>query len=295
MRKTIAVALLLIASALHADELTDRVEKIASSIDATVGVSAIDLTTGGRFALRGDERFPMASVYKLPIALAVLKESTKGTLSLDQDVTIKPKEFAPGHSPLAASAAGKPVTERLGRLVILALGESDNTASDALLRVAGGPEAVTRYLRFLGMSAIDVSRSERAIAADRKMLGSKFDQDERDTATPNAMATLLRQVDARADGLDAISRNFALDILRHSKTGERRIRAGVPAEAALYEKSGTAPGIVNDAGVVASPDGMHRMVMVIFTKGAKTSSEKAREEALAAIARAVYEDFMTRR
>lgn len=295
MRKTIAVALLLIASALHADELTDRIEKIASSIDATVGVSAIDLTTGRRFALRGDERFPMASVYKFPIALAVLKKVSSGELSLDQTVTITPKEFAPGHSPLAKSAAGKALTLELGRLVVLSLGESDNTAADALLRIAGGPEAVTRYIRFIGITAMDVSRSEKAMAADMKKLGSKFDDDERDTATPNAMAMLLRQFDARADGLGSASRNFVIDIMRHSKTGDRRIRAGVPAGADVYEKTGTAPGIINDAGFVKSPDGSHRMVVVIFTKGAKKSSEKAREDAVAGIARAIYDDFTTRR
>jgi beta-lactamase class A len=294
MKKTIAAALLLIASTLHGDELTDRVEKITSSIDATVGVSAIDLASGRRFMLRGDERFPMASVYKVPIVLPVLKKVSTGQITFDQIITIEPKDFAPGHSPLAKSAAGKPLNVELARLVVLALGESDNTAADALLRVAGGPEAVTRYLRFIGITAMDVSRSEKAMAADMKKPGTRSG-DERDTATPNAMAMLLRQSDARADGLGGGSRKFLLDTLRNAQTGERLIRAGVPAGSDVCEKSGRAPGVLNDAGYVTSPDGTHRMVMVIFTKDAKTSSEKAREDALAAIARAVYDDFMTRR
>lgn len=296
MRKTLALVLFLIASVASADELTDRINKIASATDATFGVSAMDLDTGRRFSLRGDERFPMASVYKFPIALAVLKKVSKGEILLDRKVTIEPKDFAPGRSPLAQSANGKPVTLEVGRLLVLSLGESDNSAADALMRLVGGPQGVMMYLRFIGISGIDVSRTEKQIGADLKRAGvDAFEKDPRDTATPDAMAMMFRLFGERAEGLTAFSRNFAIEIMRRSTTGARRIRAGVPAGADVLDKTGTSAGILNDAGIVKTPDGAHRIVMVIFSKGARKSSEEAREQAVAAIAREIYDEFTKRR
>jgi beta-lactamase class A len=296
MKKTIALVLFLIASVASADELTDRINKIASTTDATFGVSAMDLDTGRRFSLHGDERFPMASVYKFPIALAVLKKVSKGEILLDRKVTIEPKDFAPGHSPLAQSANGKPVTLEVGRLLVLSLGESDNSAADALMRLVGGPQGVMTYLRFIGISGIDVSRSEKQIGADLKKSGvDSFEKDPRDTATPDAMAMLARLFVERAEGLTAFSRNFAIEIMRRTTSGARRIRAGVPAGADVLDKTGTNVGILNDAGIVKTPDGAHRIVMVIFSKGARKSSEEAREQAVASIAREIYDEFTKRR
>lgn len=295
MTKTIVAALLLCASVLRADELSDRVNKIASTIDATVGVSAMDLDTGRRLSIRGCERFQMASVYKFPIALAVLKQASTGAILLDREIKVAPNEFAPGHSPLAEAAHGNPVDVQVGRLLLLAVGESDNTASDVLLRLVGGPQAVMQYLRFTGISGIDVSRSEKQLAADRARLGAaKFREDERDTATPDAMALLFRMFSERAEGLTAFSRNFLIEIMRHSKTGDRRIRAGVPGTAEVLDKTGTMGDVLNDAALVKATDGRHRIVIVVFTKGAKKSTEKEREAAIAAISREIYDEFTKR-
>lgn len=296
MRKTLALALFLIASVASADELADRINRIAAATDATFGVSAMDLDTGRRFSLRGDERFPMASVCNFPIALAALQKVSKGEILLDRKVTIEPKDFAPGHSPLARSANGKPVTLEAGRLLVLSLGESDNTAADALMRLAGGPRGVMTYLRFTGISGIDVTRGEKQIRADLKKSGvDSFEKDPRDTATPDAMAMMFRLFVERAEGLTAFSRNFAIEIMRRSTTGARRIRAGVPAGADVLGKTGTGAGVLNDAGIVKTSDGAHRIVMVIFSKGARKSSEEAREQAVASIAREIYDEFTKRR
>lgn len=294
MKKALPLVLFLFASIASADELTARIEKIAATTDATFGVVALDLTTGQKVTIRNDERFPMASVYKFPIALAVLKKVSTGDIPLEQVVTIPPSEFAPGNSPLAKSAKGKPVAEEVGKLLVLALGESDNTASDALLKLIGGPQGVMSYLRFVGVNGIEVSRSEKQIAAAMKKSGAAaFDSGE-DTATPDAMAMLLRLFAARGEGLTAFSRNFATDIMRGSTTGANRIRAGVPQGVEVLSKTGTFDGIANEAGIVKSLDGRHRIVMVIFSKGAKKSTLAERETAIAQIAAAIYEEFTKR-
>lgn len=297
MKKTIvALVVLTFASIVRADDLTDRVAKIASSIDATVGVSAVDLSTGRTVAIRGDERFPMASVYKLVIAEAFFRKATKvEPINLDTEVTIEPDEFAPGQSPLVKEAKGSAVSRPLGRLVVLSLGESDNTASDALLKFLGGPEQVGIFLRTIGVSGIDVSRSEKQIAADVKKNGvPAFLRDERDTSTPDAMRLLLRMMADRSDGVADMFRKFELEILAHSTTGKNRMAAGVPDGATVYGKTGTAwGGVVNEAALIYSPNSEHRIAIAIFTKGGK-ATEKEREAAIAKITAAIYGDFTKR-
>ena len=293
-RTAIAFLFLVVASSGYADDLADRVGRIASSIDATVGIAAADLDNGRTLSIHGDERFPMASVCKFPIASAVLRKVSMGKIDLEKEVTIEPHDFAPGHSPLAASAKGKAVTVKIGRLLVLALDESDNTASDALLKVLGGPAEVMNYLRFLGVSGIDVSRSETQMAADMKKGLAKFLADERDTATPDAMLRFFRMFALRTDGLSAFSDNLEMEIMKHSSTGKNRIGAGVPKDSTVMGKTGTSSGgVVNDAALVRSADGAHRVILVVFTKGGK-ATEAAREAVIARISREIFDDFTKR-
>lgn len=294
MNLRIAAALLVlsVAGAARADELTARVEALTKKYEATVGVAAIDTVTGRELAVRADERFPMGSVYKLPIAMALLRKSSLNQLSLDGDVTIDPKDFSPGYSPLAEDAGGKPVTEPIGMYVVQALRDSDNTASDVILGLAGGPEGVMAYLKFLGVLNMDVSRSEKQIAADLKKQGeAAYWKDQRDTTTPHAMALLIRMFDEKAHGLNTGSQQFVHDMLLHTTTGAALIRAGIPAGNVILEKDGTMPGVVNDAAIITTPDERHRVVLAIFSKGWKKTPEAERDKLVAEIATMIYDEF----
>src|SRR6266511_3285729 len=84
--------------------------QIASQIDGTVGVAVINIETGRSISVRGDERFPMGSVFKFPTALEVLHQVDRGRLDLDRNITIEPKDFSLGWSPLRDAAKGRPLT-----------------------------------------------------------------------------------------------------------------------------------------------------------------------------------------
>ena len=94
---------LLIAPLLSAATLTKDINRIAESVDATVGVAAVDLDSGRSVVIRGNEPFPMASVFKFPLAVEVLRCVDSGSLRLDQKFTILPAEFSLGHSPIATA------------------------------------------------------------------------------------------------------------------------------------------------------------------------------------------------
>lgn len=229
----------------------------------------------------------MRSVYKLPIAIAVFRLVDEGRLRLDSMVTVTPADFAPMYSPLRAAAKGRPVTVTVDSLVMLMVAQSDNTASDVLLQLAGGPEAVTAGLRAWGATDVRVDRFERELATSRDSAA-----DARDTATPDAMADLLVAVH-NGKGLSRASHQRLLEMMRASRTGPNRIRALLPAGAIVAHKTGTHAPMTNDVGIITLPGSAGHAAVVVLVRGtAGTLAE--RERAIAEIARAVYDVFAQR-
>jgi beta-lactamase class A len=256
--------------------------------DAVIGVTAIHVESGRRISVRGSERFPMGSVYKVPIALAALRRIDTGTMSLRDEVTIEPKDFAPGHSPLRDDAHGKPITLTMRELLRHTVSMSDNTASDHLMGLLGGPQAVSTRMAELGVGGIHVNRTEKQMSKDlREPDGvERYARDARDTATPDDMAALLTAIFHGRDGLSRESHDLLLHWMTVTPTGVRRIKSTLPDGATLAHKTGTMPGTTNDVGIITSPDGKNHIVIAIFTK--RGTSEANAEADIAAVARAAY-------
>jgi beta-lactamase class A len=301
------------------DPLVAVFEKLEPETGGTLGVAILHVESGRRASWRGDERFPMASVFKLPTAIRVLLRVDRGEVSLDQTVTIGEHDLRPSWSPLGETFHGTPLEPAVRELVRRMLCDSDNTAADALLALAGGPRAVTECMRDLGILAIDVSRDERELNADgagvrelpppseytvakfnalaaavppeeRQAAQARYAVDGRDTVTPDAMVDLLLRVHRR-DCLKPETAAFLVDCLEHSTTGARMIRAGVPAGATVADKSGGMAGTRNDVGIVTLPNGAGHVLIAAFVKGSSKPFAD-REAAIAKTARAVCEAMM---
>jgi len=202
----------------------------------------------------------MRSVYKLPIAVSVFRRVDAGALRLDSAVVVTPADYAPNRSPLRDAARGQPVSVTIDSLLMLMVAESDNTASDILLRLAGGAGAVTRDIAALGIRNVRVDRSERVLAT-----APYSEDDERDTATPDAMADLLVAVH-KGRGLSAESRRRLHAIMQQSRTGPNRIRALLPPGTVVAHKTGTGRPMTNDAGLVTLPSGAGHVAIVVFVR-----------------------------
>lgn len=255
--------------------------------DAVVGVTAVHLESGRRVSVRGRESFPMASVFKFPVALAALRRVDTGTLSLKQQVTIEPKDFSPGWSPLRDRANGKPITLTVRELIEWTARESDNTAADNLMTLIGGPQQVTIRVRELGAGGIRVDRTEKQISAELNKPGGveAYARDIRDTATPDSMVELLTAFWQRRAGLSDASHELLARCMREIPRGKRRITAGAPPGAVVWHRPGTMPGTLNDTGIIRLPNGEH-VVIAVFTKGSKKSTVEERENDVAAATRA---------
>lgn len=290
-----AFALLALSTILHAgaDNLDDRIAAIAAKAPATVGVAALDVETGRRVALRADDRFPMGSVFKFPVALELLRRVDAGDFSLDAQITIPPSDFGPGFSPIRDNANGRPVTMTYGAILTAMLRDSDNTAVDVLLPRLGGGRAVTARLRAIGVRGIRIDRSEREMADDLGKPGgvARYGVDPRDTTTPNEAIELLRRFHLRDDGLSPASHTLAVKLMTETTTGANRIKAQLPPGTIVTHKTGTMPGTANDVAVVTSADGTRHLLIAIFTKAATTEKLEDRERAMAEISKAIVDEL----
>ena len=299
--------------------LEREVARLAKGAGGVVGVSAIHLETNRRLSLNGNERFPMASTYKVPIAIQLLTRVDKGEIKLDQIIQLEPSDLHPGSGTITDLFNQPGLALSVRNLLELMMLISDNSATDVCLRLAGGPEAVTARMRAAGINGIDVNRSTARLIADwigvtqlppesewsptlfrtlssavkpeeRKAAAAKFEADPRDTSTPEAMVTLLERI-YRKDLLKPESAELLLDIMRRCRTGEARLKGMLPLGTEVAHKTGTIGGTTNDVGIVTLPEDAGHVAITVFVK----SSEKelsARERTIADVTRAVYDFFL---
>ncbi len=298
--------------------LEREIRRAAQTAGGTVGVSAVHIESGRRMAFNAGERFPMASTYKIPIAVQFLTRVDQGEISLDQMVELKPRDLHPG-SGILTSLFNKPgVVLSVWNFLELMLLISDNSATDLLLRLSGGPEAVTARMRALSIQDMRIDRPTANLIADsqgyrlppeaqwtpelfkklyetttsesRRAAAARFAADPRDTTTPEAMTGLLERI-YRGEILNRDSGALLMDIMERCRTGETRLKGILPAKTPVAHKTGTMSGITNDVGIMTLPDGAGHVAIAVFVK----SSEKdfaERERAIGQIARSVYDYFL---
>jgi beta-lactamase class A/glyoxylase-like metal-dependent hydrolase (beta-lactamase superfamily II) len=299
--------------------LARELRTLADRAGGTVGVAAIHLESGRRLSVEGATPFPMASVYKVPIALAVLRAAARRELRLDERLPIGVADLRLGRSPLASAHPRGGVSLTVGELLEHTVTRSDNTASDVLLARVGGARNVMAALHALGVRGVDVSRAEAALLFDgtgvrrpppparwspalldsltsavppdeRRRAHARFIADPRDTATPDAMADLLARL-WRGELLDRAGTARLLALMTDAE-GPPRFAGPFPPGLGLVHKTGTClrfdgvSACVNDVGIIPLAGGAGHAVVAVFVKGSDRDPE-AIDEAIGAIAGAV--------
>ena len=233
-----------------------------------LGVSALHVGSGARVAYRADERFPMCSTFKSMLAAAVLARSTSDAHLLDKRVRYEAKELVT-YSPITEKHLGEGMT--VAELCAATLQYSDNSAANFLMKILGGPQAVTSYARSIGNEVFQLERWETE-------LNSAIPGEIRDTTSPAATVHSLQHL-LLGTSLPAQQRQQLDTWMRGNTTGDQRIRAGVPAGWSVADKTGSgAHGSVNDIGVAWPPAGAGSplVIAVYYTrevKGAPTNQD----------------------
>ncbi|MEP7268236.1 MAG: serine hydrolase, partial [Saprospiraceae bacterium] len=157
---TISLLLVFIFSKAQVDILKDKIEKILKDKNATVGVSIVANNYKDTLNINGNEHFPMQSVYKFPIALAVLSEIDKKKFVLNQKIKIPKKDLLPGTwSPIREDFPNG-TTLTIAEIIKYTISQSDNNGCDILLRLIGGTNAVDDFLVRNKFSDISVKATE---------------------------------------------------------------------------------------------------------------------------------------
>ena len=304
--------------------LAVEVARLAEHAEGTVGVAAYHLETGRGITLNGDERFPMASTYKVPIAVQILTMVDNGELSLHDLVEVDQRDVY-----LTASAISDLIDDpglqiSIHNLLEMMLQISDNIATDLLMREAGGAAAVTERMAAVGTGDIRVDRPTWALIANwlgdadisednqptpddyRRLLEAErtdaavaalneaFNADPRDTSTPAAMSSLLQKIWNR-EILSEESSALLIDIMYRCQTGEARLKGSLPPGTEVAHKTGTIGQTTNDVGIIDLPDGAGHVVTVVYIKESEVESVADREPVIAQIARAVHDYFVFNR
>jgi beta-lactamase class A len=286
----ISTLVAILSLSLPQQTLVDQWRSIAPEAKGTVGVAALVIETGESAAMNDSGHFPTQSVYKLPISMAILRLVDQGNLSLDQSVDIRPEDYVPAEkgSPLRDEYP-KGTRQTIRELIRYTMIHSDGTASDVLLKLAGGPVAVTRYVQSLGVSEFVIANSETDMSWE-----TQYD----DWCTPRAAVQLLAILE-KGNPLSEASRALLLNYMRETQTGANRIRHLLPAGATVADKtgsSGTKNGravATNDIALVTLPDGRH-LAIAVFVMDSDASTE-AREGVIAKIARAAWDEWAVKK
>ncbi|MBX9390886.1 class A beta-lactamase [Streptomonospora nanhaiensis] len=255
---------------------TPDLEELEKEYDARLGVYALDTGTGREVAFNADERFAYASTHKAFSAGAVLEANTMA--ELEEEVPIEAADLLPdSHSPVVSEHVGSTMT--LLEICDAAVRFSDNSAANLLFEELGGPEGLDAALEELGDDVTQVDRVEPDLSEGRP-------GDDRDTSTPEAMATTLRAY-TLGDVLPEDKRALLVDMLKRSRTGDALIRAGVPEGWEVGDKTGTAGyGARNDIAVVWPEEGGDPIVMAIMT-GQDDPEDEPQDALVAAAAEVV--------
>lgn len=267
-----------------ASNLEAQLHAAANAAQGRIGVAVIDLGTGRTASVLGDTPFPMASTSKVAVAATFLDGVDKGKWSLDDKfplmIPVKSARFSGDKAPVRA---GTLMTAR--QLIELALINSSNPATDALLAAVGGPQAVNRWIRTTGVEGMRIDRDIATLVRDDGEFDPARTVDLRDSATPVAMAQLLSGL-FEGRWLSSRSRAFLLGTMERCQTGKRRMRALLPGEVRVAHKTGTLSNTASDVGIIQAPDG-HAYAVAIYVTG--QGGRPNRDARIASIARTIYD------
>lgn len=257
-----------------------QIAAIEARLGGRLGVAALATGSGRRIEHRANERFLLCSTFKLIAAAAVLhrvdgKQEEAGRFISYTAADLL--EYAPITKQHVQEGGMKLID-----LCAAAVSYSDNTAGNLLLKAIDGPEGFTRYARSLGDEKTRLDRVEPEL--NRAAPG-----DDRDTTTPAAILGNLRAL-LLGDALSAASREQLEAWMLGNTTGKEMIRAGVPRDWKVGDKTGRGDdNAMNDVAILRPP-GKPPILLAIYSAGSTAPGED-RLAAMAKVARIIAEAF----
>ena len=229
-----------------------------------VGVWAENQSTGATLSWRGHERFVMCSTFKASLAACVLVNADRGRLRLDELIAYGADDLLE-YAPVAKHNLEKGAMS-VADMCEAAVEISDNTCANALLARVGGPAVLTAFWRSIGDAVTRLDHNEPAL--NRSPPG-----DPHDTTTPAAMARTLRNL-VLGNSLSPDSRERLTGWMLNCKTGDNRLRAGLPKDWRTGDKTGNnGKDAFGDIAVTWSTNGQPVLICTYVQGGTPTPAQ----------------------
>ncbi|BCA93940.1 beta-lactamase [Legionella antarctica] len=316
-------------------ELSKKIAAIEKKSNSIMGITAIYIEQNKMIVHNSDKRFFMASTIKLPIALAFLHRVDEKKDSLSRVIKLDLHNSVPGSGTLYHLFEKRKLSLSLQQILKHMLSNSDNSASDTLLQAVNGPDYVTKRMYALGFKNILINRSILEMFLDtnhvdhsllkkprpvffwqktfnsipleqKKVAWQHFQNDVRDTTTPEDMAKLLVKI-YKKQALSESSTNILMKIMEQCRTGRSRIKGLLPANVKVAHKTGTWAiyeqdylryagskklyRFASDVGIITLPHNKGHIAIAVYIKS-REASDYSRSRAIALASRAVYDHFM---
>ena len=271
--------------------LKNKIEQITKAKQAKVGVAILGLDGKDTLTINGNVHFPMQSVYKFHLALAVLNQVDKGKLSLNQKIYINKTDLRKDTwSPLRDKYPNGNVNIALSELIGFTVSQSDNNSCDFLFKFIGGPKKVNDYIHSLGVKDVAIMSNEEVMQADWNVQYTNF-------STPVAAVQLLEKFHQKHI-LSKTSQDFLWKTMVETTTGSTKIKALLPKIAILAHKTGWSgsnkdglTGATNDIGIVTLPNGKQFIIAIFVTNSME--KEATNDRMIAEIAKATWDYFIS--
>ncbi|MBI4907626.1 MAG: serine hydrolase [Acidobacteria bacterium] len=247
------------------DALRSNIERITRSVNATWGIYVKSIETGEEIDINAGRQLDTMSVIKIPLMAEVFFQIREGKLKRDDRYTLAAADIRPGTGVMRSLDTGGTYTVK--DLLTLMIIVSDNTATDVLYRMTGGPEATTRRMAALGLKQTVAPAASKVWFDGLRAAGSaeKFHRAAKTPyglSSPRDIGTLLERME-RGTLVDEAASKMMLSILRGQiyRTRLPRYLSGI----GIPHKTGDfLPYIANDVGVLELAPG-NRVVICIFT------------------------------
>lgn len=274
------------------DSMSVKIEQIVGSAKGIVGVAIQGPGSLDTLTINNHGKFPMQSVYKFPLALAVLSEVDKGKFSLNQKVQLKKADLRPHTwSPLRDKYPEGNVNVTLDELLRYTVSQSDNNGCDILFRLLGGTNVVDQFIHDLGIRDIAIVATEEEMSRD-------WEVQYRNWSSPAAMCQLL-SLFSSGKILSPARGSYLMQLMVNTSTAPDRLKGLLPKGTVVAHKSGSSgtnekglAAATNDVGIITLPRG-RRAVVVVFVSDS-TADEGARDRVIAGIAKIVWDSYSAR-
>ena len=265
-------------------------QEITSTFDGVVGIAVLDLQNGTMVTMNEDKHFPMQSVFKYPLAMAIMDQIDKGKLSLHQKIHLTKRDLLPDtYSPIRDKYENeKDPVLTLKEILSYTVSRSDNNGCDLMFRLLGGPKNVDDYIHSIGIKDISIVATEEDMHKEWNVQFTNW-------CTPVAMTNLLKTF-YQGNVLSKPSHDTLLKIMEETSTGVNRLKALLPKGTIIAHKTGTSDtkdgvtAAINDVGIITLPDGRH-FAITVYASNSKWPTEKI-EEVVAKVGKAAWESFV---